>query len=268
MNRKRSRAVARPARAARWGGWPVRRTSTRVGPYRIHAIELGRDGRALVLLHGLCGSSAWWRRAAPAFAPHYRVVIPDVIGFGRTRCPGRMPSIAGLADCLQDWAVRRGLGQFDLAGHSMGGEIAIHLAARHPEAVRRLVLVDSAGIPRRLSPRQMLRFAADLVPPRRWGDPLFLPIIAGDTVAAGPRVVLRSISQILRDDVRPLLPSVRVPTLVVWGEHDTVVPLADAHTLASTIDGARLEIIAGAAHNPMIDRPAEFAERVLRFLGA
>lgn len=257
---------SRPQRAARWAGFPIRRSRTRVGSYQIHAVELGAGEETIVLIHGLCGSSAWWRRAAPYLARRYRVLVPDVIGFGRSRCPGRIPTMRELARHLCEWFELRGLRAPVVVGHSMGGEIALHLAARHAPAVGRLVLVDAAGVPRRIGPQGLLRFAVDLAPPRRWGDPQFLPVIAGDALVAGPRVVLRAIGQILRDDVRPLLPSIRVPTLIVWGEHDTVVPIADAHVLHRGIAGSRLVVVPGAAHNPMVDRPAAFAEVVLSFL--
>jgi pimeloyl-ACP methyl ester carboxylesterase len=258
--------TTRPRRATRWGGYALRRSRTRVGPYQIHAVELGDGPESLVLVHGLCGSSAWWRRVAPLLAHRYRVVAPDVIGFGRSRCPGRIPSMADLARHLRDWFELRELGRPAMVGHSMGGEIAVHLAARDPAALSALVLADAAGIPRAVAPHRLLRFAAGLAPPRRWGDPRFLPVIASDAMLAGPRVVLRAIGQIVRDDVRPMLSSVRTPTLIVWGEHDTVVPLADAHVLHRGIRGSRLVVIPGAAHNPMVDRPAAFAEVVLSFL--
>jgi pimeloyl-ACP methyl ester carboxylesterase len=269
MKRSLRDAVPRPRRAERWQGQPVRRHTERIGHYRIHAAELGpEDAPCMVLIHGLCGSSGWWRRVAPRFAERYRVVIPDVIGFGRTRCPGVLPSIEELARHLGRWFELRRIEAPVVVGHSMGGEIAIHLAAQGSQVVDRLVLVDAAGVPRPLAPGRLARYAVGLLPPRRWGDPRFLPVIVNDAWTAGPRVVLRAVGQIMRDDVRPLLPAVQVPTLIVWGEHDTVVPMADAHLLHAGITDSRLVVIPEAAHNPMIDRPAEFAGVVLDFLAA
>lgn len=249
----------------RWGGLRVEWRVVAVPPYRIYTVEAGR-GTPVVLLHGLSGSSRWWRRNAPALAARHRVLIPDVIGFGRTRAVGRIPSIAEVAAILREWSERLGLERFALVGHSMGGEIAIHLAARHPQHVERLALVAAAGLPRALTPAHLLRFATELAPPRSWGDPRFLPVIVGDALYAGPRSIVRALGNILRDDVRPLLPAIAVPTLLVWGRHDALVPLADGQAMRAAIPAARLAVLAGAAHNPMVDEPDAFNELLLRFL--
>lgn len=258
--RRRSRPVPR------WPWTPDRRTVTVISPYRIHAAEFGEEGDPLVLLHGLSGSSRWWRRNVPALAERFRVVVPDVIGFGRSRRRGKLPPIADIADLLAGWMDRLALPPVDLVGHSMGGQISVHLAARHPERVKRLVLVDAAGIPRPLTARALLRFAAEVAPPRAWGDPYFLPTIVGDAALAGPRTILRAIAHILRDDVRPLLSQVEAPTLVVWGGLDTIIPVEHARDFRQGIPGARLAVLRDAAHNPMVDRPDDFNRLVTDFL--
>lgn len=241
-----------------------RRSQVEVGPYRIHTVEFGEEeSDPLVLLHGLSGSSRWWKRNVLDLSRDFRVLVPDIVGFGRTRARGRLPEIPRLAEVLAGWMERLGLDPVALVGHSMGGQISAHLAARHPERVRRLVLVDAAGIPRPVTPRSVVRFARDLAPPSRWGDPAFIPVIAGDALFAGPRTILRAIVHILRDDVRPLLPGISVPTLVVWGERDTLIPLAHAREFHERIPGSRLVVLSRAAHNPMVDRPDAF-NRLLR----
>ncbi|HEV2149049.1 MAG TPA: alpha/beta fold hydrolase [Longimicrobiaceae bacterium] len=262
----RNRSAPRAGPLPSWPWTPDRRIVTEVPPYRIHAAEFGAEGDPLVLLHGLSGSSRWWRRNVPALAEGFRVVVPDVIGFGRTRRRGKLPPIAQLADLLAGWMDRLALPPVDLVGHSMGGQLSVHLAARHPERVKRLVLVDSAGIPRPLSPLTLLRFAAEVAPPRRWGDPYFLPTIVGDAALAGPRTIIRALAHILRDDVRPLLPEIAIPTLVVWGELDTIIPLEHAREFRAGIPGARLAVLRDAAHNPMVDRPEDFNRLVADFL--
>jgi pimeloyl-ACP methyl ester carboxylesterase len=239
---------------------------TRVGDHEVHAVEYGGGERAMVLLHGLCGSSAWWSRNTADFARDFRVLVPDLIGFGRSRTIGPLPPPDRIALLLRDWLDRRGVDRVSLVGHSMGGQIGIHLAAHAPDRIDRLVLVDSAGIPRPMSPGALIRFAAEAAPVWRWGDPSFLPTIARDTWTAGPRIVLRAVYNILQDDVRPLLSTIRAPTLVVWGEHDSLVPLADAWEFRQGIPDARLAVLRGAAHNPMVDRPEDFNRVVRRFL--
>lgn len=219
-----------------------------------------------MLLHGLSGSSRWWGRNLQGFARRFRVLAPDVIGFGRSRSPRPLPPVPEIAAALAEWMQRVGAAPAHLVGHSMGGQIAIHLAARWPERVRCLVLVDAAGIPHPLRPREVFRFARHAAVPSRWGDPRFLPTMAGDALGAGPRTTLRALGYIRRDDVRPLLPQIDAPTLVVWGEWDAILPPEDGAVLRDGIRGARLVVLPGAAHNPMIDRPHDFNRVVLHFL--
>jgi pimeloyl-ACP methyl ester carboxylesterase len=241
---------------------------TRIGGYEIHSREYGDGPEDLVLVHGLSGSSRWWERNIPALAERYRVFIPDLIGFGRSPRPrGRLPSIESLAGVLGEWIQRVGRPEAHVIGHSMGGQLAIHLAAEHPDQVTSLVLVDAAGIPRPLTPRTVVRFAREIAPVWRWGDLSFVPVIVSDAWTAGPRTLLQAIGHILSDDVRPLLPRIVAPTLILWGEKDTWVPLVHGRELRDGIPHARLEILPRAAHNPMVDRPADFNRAVLRFLG-
>jgi pimeloyl-ACP methyl ester carboxylesterase len=256
----------RLATPAWWVPMGLRAGTSEVGRYRIHWVEAGAGAETVVLLHGLSGSSRWWQRNIPALAGSRRVVVPDVIGFGRSRQRGRLPDVPALAASLAEWIESSGAGPVHLVGHSMGGHLAIHLAARHPELVRRLVLVDAAGIPRPPTPRNLVRFAYEAGPPRAWGDPRFLPVIWRDALATGPFTVLRGLRNILRDDVRPLLAGLAAPTLIVWGAGDGLIPVEYGRMLREQIPGSRLLVIAGAYHNCMVDRPDEFNAAVLRFL--
>src|SRR4051812_3534188 len=249
-----------------WEPSGYRATVTEVGAYRIHWVDAGAGAETVVLLHGLSGSARWWQRNIPALAVARRVAVPDVIGFGRSRLRGRLPDVPAVADVLAEWLASISPDPVHLVGHSMGGHLAIHVAARHPERVRRLVLVDAGGVPRARTPRNLLRLAFEAGPPRRWGDPRFLPVIWRDALVAGPFTVLRGLRNVLADDVRPLLPRIAAPTLIVWGARDGLVPLEHGRLMRRTIPGARLLVIPRAYHNCMVDRPTEFNAAVLRFL--
>jgi pimeloyl-ACP methyl ester carboxylesterase len=241
------------------------RSQLQAGGYRIHALHTGA-GDSLVLLHGLSGSAGWWRHNVPAFAAHFRTHTPDLVGFGRSRGRVVQSSIGDMADVVAAWLDIQHIERTHLIGHSMGGQIAIHLAAKAPQRINKLVLVAAAGIPRELSMIAAARFIAELVPPRRWGNPAFLPTIAADAVRAGPRALLKATNYILHDDVRPLLPIISAPTLLVWGRHDPMTPLPQGEYMAQQVAGARLLVFDDAAHMPMVDRPARFNQEVLQFL--
>jgi pimeloyl-ACP methyl ester carboxylesterase len=252
--------------AALWEGLAPRSVMTRVAPFQIHSLEFGTGDEPIVLLHGLAGSARWWHRNVPALADRYRVLLPELVGFGRSRAMGRLPPVSATADLLDAWMGAMRLDRVHLVGHSMGGQISIHLASRHPDRLHRLVLVDAAGIPRPLTPRNALRFAMEVGPLWRWGDPRFLPTVVRDALTAGPRSVVAAVWHILSDDVRPLLKKITAPTLVVWGERDNLLPLAHAAEIRDHIPHARLAVLGGAGHNPMVDRPADFNRLLLRFL--
>jgi pimeloyl-ACP methyl ester carboxylesterase len=258
---------ARPGRHVRWRDLDLRAHQADFGPYRIHWAEAGEGDDAIALVHGLSGSSRWWSRNIAALASKYRVLIPDLIGFGRSRVGGmgQLPDVPGVAHFLGEWLSFAAEGPAFLVGHSMGGQIAIHLAARAPERIKRLVLVDAAGLPRPLTPRHVMRFAYEVAPPRQWGDPTFLPVILGDALSAGPLTVMRALRHVLRDDVRSLLADLRVPTLLLWGERDTIIPLSHGEQMRHLIHGSRLLVLRGAFHNPMVDAPSEFNDAVLAF---
>lgn len=250
--------------------WPfdgaTRRTTVDIGPHRIYSLERGTGSEAVVLLHGLSGSSRWWDRNLGALAEHYRVIVPDVIGFGRTRSPRPLPDLDTIAATLAHWMEAVDAPSVHLVGHSMGGQLAVRVAAHFPLRVRRLVLVDAAGIPRLARARELFRFATEVAAPARWGDPRFLPVIVGDAFSAGPRTIGRALGYVIRDDVRPLLPRVAAPTLVVWGQRDCILPPEHAEIFRAQLPDARLVILDGAAHNPMVDRPDDFNRVVIGFL--
>lgn len=236
----------------------------RIGEFRIQSEHMG-SGAPVVLLHGLCGSCRWWRFTAPVLARHYAVHMPELVGFGGSRRPGRQPDVTELAGVMAEWVRATGLTDFALVGHSMGGQIALHIATEHrmPE---RLVLVNASGLPREWSLRDAGRFVARALPPRNWGAPTFVPTIAADALRAGPRALLLAARHLLSDDVTPLLPLVTCPTILIWGELDPIMPLEYGRAMFERIPGARFVVLGDAAHNPMADRPAEFNRILLEFL--
>ena len=241
------------------------RSLHRIGRYRIHALHTG-DGPPLVLLHGLSGSARWWRNNVPTLAGHFRTHAPDLVGFGHSRTWAAQPTIPQMAELIVQWLDLNGIERTHLIGHSMGGQVAIHIAARWAERVDKLVLVSAAGIPRDLTLAAMTRFIAEIVPPRGWGKPAFLPTVATDALRAGPRSLIGAFHRLLHDDVRPHLANIRAPTLLVWGALDPLTPLANGEFMAQHIAGARLVVFEDAAHMPMVDAPDRFNREVMNFL--
>jgi pimeloyl-ACP methyl ester carboxylesterase len=225
-------------------------------------------GPPLVLVHGLSASSRWWRRNIPDLARHFHVYAVDLPGFGtnRARPLNRREARFTLHDasrCLVDWMDETGIERASIIGHSMGGYIAVDLAAEYPEHVDRIVLVDAALLPAgatvRRSTTALFRSLARIRPD-------FIPVLAVDAVRAGPLTALRASQQLHARDLRPKLASIHAPTLVVWGDNDLVVPVDVAEEIAAAVPGARLSVIEHAGHSPMWDRADDFNRLVLAFL--
>lgn len=143
----------------------------------------------------------------------------------------------------------------------MGGQVAIHLAATRPDLVRSLTLVNSTGIPFELTIGPHIE---NLIVPR--GALSFTTILARDAFRSGPVSIGLAFARLLRDDARPLLKSIRVPTLLLWGEHDPLVPLTYARQIAELIPMSKLVTIANAGHIPFWENPEAFNRELLAFL--
>ena len=219
------------------------------------------DGRPLVLLHGLAGSGRWWSHNVGRLARTCRVVTLDLPGFGSSH--GSWPSVDESATIVAAAIEALGLEGVALVGHSMGGAVALELAARQPWWLARLVLVDASvffprkGLLANLS--GSLRMISRL--PRA-----FWPRLVVDSFRSGPRNLRRAAHEILSVDLRERFALVAQPTLVIWGERDAAVPLEVGQKLAEELPRARLEVLAGCGHVPMWECPERFEEVLLRFL--
>jgi pimeloyl-ACP methyl ester carboxylesterase len=168
-----------------------------------------------------------------------------------------------IADRLADWLVDEGLSHAHIAGHSLGGAVAARLAARHPDRIDRLVLVDAAIRPQgtRLTARP-----AHVMRTIGRSSLEFAPLLVRDLLRCHPRSFVAATVDALQTDWEPHLRRIDAPTLVVWGERDAITPRALGQEIAAVVPGARLFTLAEAGHNPMWERAEAFNAEVLRFL--
>ena len=223
------------------------------------------SGTPVVLLHGLSGSTRWWKRNFDALAAEHLVAAADLVGFGRNRRffgpPRIIPSFGEVTSLVARWLETFGE-PVHVIGHSMGAQIAIRVAAARPDLVRSLVLVNATGVPLRFEPLEQVRSLEK--PP--YGGMSIARVLVPDFLRAGPTSVAVASTRVLRGDVRELMRELRVPVLLVWGENDPIVLLKYAETMHREIPGSRLVVIPRAAHVAMWDAPEEFNRVVLEFL--
>ena len=231
-------------------------------PLNSLAYEVAGSGPPLILLHGLSGSGRWWGRNVPAFADSFRTYTVDLPGFGESRGV-RWSRLDDIADRLVDWLVDEGVPKAHVAGHSLGGAVAARLAARHPDRIDRLVLVDAAI---RLQGRRTIVRPAQVMHTIGRGSLGFAPLLVRDLLRCHPRSFVAATVDALQTDWEPHLRRIEAPTLVVWGERDAITPRALGHEIAAVVPGARLITLAEAGHNPLWERAEAFNAEVLRFL--
>ena len=226
--------------------------------------DISGDGPPLILLHGLAGSARWWQRNTPALERSFRVHAIDLPGFGASKREARFvldEAPAQLIATMDELGIERA----SFVGHSMGGLVAAGLAAEYPDRVDKLILVDAGFLS--LDPHLLHRITGPLRTARHTA-PSLLPTLAWDSIRSGPIRLVQATTQLLRADWRAKLSRIQAPTLVIWGEHDSVCPIGIGRSIVAVVPGSRLVVISGAAHNPMWERPEAFDREVLDFLGA
>jgi pimeloyl-ACP methyl ester carboxylesterase len=262
--------------------------------------RVGGAGPVLVLVHGISSSNTTWDDVLPWLAEHHTIVAPDLLGHGRSAKPRGDYSLGAYANGLRDLIDVLGHQRVTLVGHSLGGGIAMQFTYQFPERCERLVLVSSGGLGREV--HVMLRAAA--LPGSEWVLPVICTQGLLDTVAGAARFFGRAGLRVapdleeiwrgyaalgdvecrqafvhtLRTIIDPggqrvsatdrLYLAAGLPTMIVWGNRDGVIPVAHAHAAHAVIAGSRLEVFPGAGHFPHRSDPRRFVEVLRDFVRA
>jgi len=255
------------------------------------------DGPAILLVHGMAGSSLTWKEVMPLLARSYTVLAPDLLGHGESAKPLGDYSLGSFASGLRDFLAVVGVARATVVGQSLGGGVAMQLAYQYPELCERLVLVSSGGLGREVS--WMLR--ALTLPGAEFIMPvLFLSFVRdrGNDLSQfllrkglrAPRIAemwrayvslaepenRRAFVSTLRAVVGPggqavsakdrLYLAVGMPTLIVWGEADHIIPVSHAYAAHEALPGSRLEVFEGVGHFPHAEEPLRFVEVLTEFV--
>jgi pimeloyl-ACP methyl ester carboxylesterase len=243
-------------------------------------------GEALLLVHGMAGSSATWRAVIPELAKKYRVIAPDLLGHGESAKPRGDYSLGAFAAWLRDLLDELGIHRATVIGQSLGGGVAMQFTYQHRDYCKRLVLIGSGGLGPDLN--WVLRI---LSAP---GAELVLPVVAPQPVlnlgnklgswltSAGIRspragemwsaycslsdrptrqAFLRTLRSVVdyRGQAVSALGKIHVshglPTLLIWGEQDRIIPVAHGYAAHDAVPGSRLEVLAGVGHFPHVEAP-------------
>ncbi len=257
----------------------------------------GGRGPVLVLVHGITNSSASWEPVLSLLAQNFTIVAPDLLGHGDSAKPRGDYSLGASASLLRDLLLALGHERATIAGHSLGGGIAMQYTYQFPERVDRLVLVSSGGLGRQVTP--VLRAAtlpgAELVLPLLASRPLVdvgtklggfigslgLRVGADITAMAAGFASLQDIEarRAFVHTARSVIDfggqrvnatdklylAQAVPTLVVWGDRDPIIPARHGIRAHELMPGSRLKLFEGAGHFPHHDDPVGFATAITEF---
>ncbi len=250
----------------------------------VNYVEIG-EGEPIVFVHGISGSWQNWLENLPHFGRERRAIALDLPGFGASPMPSWGIEIPAYGRLLHDFCEKLGVERAAIVGNSMGGFVAAEAVTARPDLFSRLVLVSAAGIINTWNPEERATatafawkaFGPTVADRGRWivshprsrrlfwapfvrfpnrlrGD-LLLEQMEGGLRCPGFADALRSV---IRHDIRERLGTIEVPTTIVWGQSDRVIPMAAALSYHRRIPHSRLEIFERTGHVPQLERPARF----------
>ncbi|MGW1721676.1 alpha/beta fold hydrolase [Streptomyces sp. NPDC002306] len=289
----------RPARTARLrsvGDGELELHYRVVHGYR-RAFRMTGEGPALVLVHGIGDSSATWAGLIPDLARTHTVIAPDLLGHGASDKPRADYSVAAYANGVRDLLTTLGIESATLVGHSLGGGVAMQFAYQFPERTERLILVSAGGVGREVNPvlRLVSLPGADLMlsslrlPGMRLplglavrlmrllgtdlgrDAPDLLTLVDALPDGTSRNAFIRTLRAVVdwRGQVVTMLDrcylTAGMPTMLLWGDRDSVVPVRHAYGAHEAMPGSRLEVFEGAGHFPFHSDPARFLALVKEF---
>jgi 2-hydroxy-6-oxonona-2,4-dienedioate hydrolase len=257
---------------------------TNVNGSMIRYLEDGpSDCKTLIFLHGIGASAERWSRVIPTLSREYRVIAPDIIGFGYSDKPVVEYTMDFFIDFFESFLDNLGISEASIIGSSLGGHIATEFAIRFPHMVEKLVLVSPAGMMRKSTPTLDRYIMAALYPEYQRVYEVFSEMVYDSNTINQEtlmdfvnRMNLPSAKYAFMSTLSGIryaprltgrLSNITAPTLLMWGENDTTIPLAEyAHQYNEIPNMEELVVIKKCGHIAPIERPATFNRIVLRFL--
>ena len=241
------------------------------------------DCKTLILLHGIGASAERWSRVIPTLSRHYRVIAPDIIGFGYSDKPVVEYTMDFFIDFFESFLDNLGISEASIIGSSLGGHIATEFAIRFPHMVEKLVLVSPAGMMRKSTPTLDRYIMAALYPEYQRVYEVFSEMVY-DSNTINQETLMDFVNRMNLPNAKYAfmstlsgiryaprltgrLSNITAPTLLMWGENDTTIPLAEyAHQYNEIPNMEELVVIKKCGHIAPIERPATFNRIVSKFL--
>ncbi len=249
---------------------------------KIRYLESGDSKETIVLIHGLGASAERWNPVIPLFTNKYRVIVPDLIGFGYSDKPLVDYTPEFFSEFLEKFLTESNIIHPYLIGSSLGGQISAEYAASHPDNVEKLILVSPSGVMKQSTPALDAYIMAALYPSEQNAKNAFeLMECSGKNIDAQvvnefvermqlPNAKLAFMSTILglknAEVITTKLQSIITQTLIIWGAKDPVIPIEHLDEFVSSIKDCRFYRMDDCGHTPYVQDPVTFSSIVMNFL--
>lgn len=221
--------------------------------------EVSGEGKPVVLVHGWLTDLNTMKPLQNHLSKNFKVYNLDVIGFGKSDLPKEPLSTEDFSNFLNDFLDALNIENPILIGHSNGGRMIINLVGRNLRKVNKIVLIDSAGIVPKRKPKyyfkvysfKAVKNITKLFPKTEMFNNMrerMLGKFGSSDYKQSPEVLRKTMSRIVNEDQKSLMPNIKVPTLIIWGEKDTATPLEDAKTMEKLIPDSGLVVYPGRSH--------------------
>lgn len=249
---------------------------------RIRYLKAGSGKKSLVLIHGLGASAERWEHVIPHFSKQFTVYVPDLIGFGLSDKPNVDYTTEFFAEFVGSFMAELGIKKPIIIGSSLGGQIAIEYAHANQDDIEKLILVSPAGAMKQSTPALDAYIMAALYPDPSTAKNAFT-LMTGNNKEVSQTTVDNFVQRMLMPnakyafmstilglknapEISAKLEVLEIPTLVVWGELDPVIPIKYAEYFVQKIRDCRFYQIENCGHTPYVEDPKEFIKIVLDFL--
>lgn len=232
------------------------------------------EGRPFLILHGWGSNSDRWLKIAEQISEKgFKVLILDLPGFGKSAALQKPWNLNNYIEWLENFMKRLDLTDFYLLGHSFGGALAVKLAVKHPQEIKKLFLVSAACVRKKTAKKNFFAWISKIV--RLF---YFLPyysffrkavykfIIGKSDYLYVEGIMKETYLNVVSEDLSFHLPFIKTPTIIIWGSKDDITPIEQAHFIAKQINNSKLIVVEGAGHDLNRKQPEVLAEKIIEDL--
>jgi len=236
------------------------------------------DGEPILILHGWGGSSDSWSKVQQILADRgYKVIIPDLPGFGKSKTPKVPWSREDYLKWILEFTGSQGLREFFLIGHSFGGSLSMLLASKYPEKIKKMIICAASGIKRKLGLKDKAIYATAKIGNlffsikylslfKDGARNFFYLFLRNRDYTRADETMKKTLENVLSEDLSEEIPKIKTGTLLIWGTRDRLVPIKFGREINKKISGSKLEILNGVGHSPHLEIPDMLSDIILSFI--